>query len=222
MGLLDKLFGKKKEKEFSQEEWEKHYEEKEAGLERVLGKMHHEVGHAIISFEAGGAVDMYYFLEALPGTAFATMELIKPDGTGPIPNKMGTYELVSFTKEVFTTSGDATSPFNLIERRLCGIMTTIGSFSFQAKLQPKETIEVPAGEGEPNLCVILDEYKPNGIEFTIGGKKHMLLLVIEVFRDEMEFAMQNGAAKLFEMLKAKGYYPYSDLNRESVTTQILS
>jgi hypothetical protein len=217
MGFFDKLFGKKvKPKEFTQEEWDKEYEDKQAGLERVLGKMHDMVGHAIIPFDIGGTVDMYYFLNGINGTGFATMELIKPDGTGSKPNRLGTYELVAFTKELYNHDVGEMLPFNTVERRLCGIMTTIGAYSFQAKLEPKETVEVPGKEGEPNFCVVLDEYKPNGIEFTIGNRKHGLLLVIEIFRDEMNYAMKNGSDKLFEKLKAKGHYPYSDLNRESV------
>jgi hypothetical protein len=30
------------------------------------------------------------------------MELLDPDGNGPKPNKLGTYELVAFTKEPIT------------------------------------------------------------------------------------------------------------------------
>lgn len=102
MGLFSKLFGKKeKQREFTEEEWNKDYEEKQKGLEKVLGKMHDMVGHAIIPFDIGGLLDMYYFTQGIAGTGFATMELIKPDGSGPIPNKLGTYELVSFTKELY-------------------------------------------------------------------------------------------------------------------------
>jgi hypothetical protein len=83
-------------------------------------------------------------------------------------------------------------------------------------LEPLETCELPLHEGEPNLCLIFDEYKPDGKEFKIGDKRHGLLLIVEVFREEMEYAMANGTGKLIEKLKRKGYYPYSDLNRESV------
>ena len=217
MGFFQKLFGKKETpREFTEEEWNKAYEDKQAGLERVLGKMHDMVGHALIPFDVGGTVDMYYFLNGISGTGFATMELIKPDGTGSIPNRLGTYELVSFTKEKYNPNEGEMVPYNTIERSLCGIMTTIGAYSFQAKLEPKETIEVPGDEGQPNYCILLDEYKPNGTEFTIGNRKHGLLLVVEVFRDEMEYAMENGSDKLIEKLKSKGHYPYSDLTRESV------
>ena len=217
MGFFQKLFGKKaKPKEFTQEEWDKDYEDKQAGLERVLGKMHDLVGHAIIPFDLGVTVDLYYFPNGISGTGFATMELIKPDGTGSIPNRLGTYELVSFTnQEHIVTDGDM-APFGSIERRLCGIMTTVAAYSFQAKLEPKETVEVPGEEGQENVCILLDQYKPNGIEFTIGNRKHGLLLVVEIFKDEMLYAMENGSDKLIEKLKAKGHYPYSDLTRESV------
>ncbi|MDR2207047.1 MAG: suppressor of fused domain protein [Flavobacteriaceae bacterium] len=217
MNIFKKIFGKKDVKqEFSQEEYDNDYELKMAGLEFVLGKSDNLVGHAIIPFEIGGAVDMYYFPNGIKGTGFATMELLKPDGTGSIPNKLGTYELVAFTKLNYVQDSEETNPFNLIERHICGILTNIGFYSFEAKLEPLETCEIPGKEGQPNICLILDEYKPDGKEFKIGNRKHGLLLVMEVHRDEMEFAMSNGTKKLIEKLKEAGYYPYSDLDRKSV------
>jgi hypothetical protein len=217
MSIFKKLFGKKEvKKEFTQEELDKDYELKMAGLEAVLGKSHDLVGHAIIPFDIGGAVDMYYFPNGIKGTGFATMELLQPDGKGPIPNRLGTYEMVAFTKLDYVQDTTETHPFNLIERKICGIFTGIGNYSFQAKLEPLETIELPQNEGEPNLCLILDEYKPENKEFKIGDRKHGLLLVMEVHRAEMEFAMENGTGKLIDKLKANGFYPYSDLDRKSV------
>ncbi len=217
MGIFKRLFGKQStKKEFTQEEYDKDYELKMNGLEYVLGKSHDLVGHAIIPFELGGTVDMYYFPNGIKGTGFATMELIKPDGTGPISNRLGTYEVVAFTKLDYVLDTVETDPFNLIERHICGILTNIGFYSFQAKLNPLETCELPQKERAPNLCLIFDEYKPDGKEFKIGGKKHGLLLIMEVHRDEMEYAMENGTGKLIEKLKEKGFYPYSDMDRKSV------
>lgn len=215
MNFLKKIFNKNKKVEFSDEEYENHYELKKDALENVLGEMGDVVGHAIIPFEIGGAVDMYYFPNGIEGTGFATMELIKPDGSGSIPNTNGTYELVAFTKEKYVRSTNENAPFNLIERRFCRILTNIGNYSFQAKLSPYETCELPQ-ENEDNICLIFDEYKPNNKEFNIGESKHSLLLVIEIYRDEMDFARSNGTKNLIEKLKLKGHYPYSDLNRESV------
>jgi hypothetical protein len=216
---------------FSDEEYERHYQAKQEALERILGPMHDLVGHAIIPFQVGGAVDMYYFPNGIPGTGFATMELIEPDGSGPKPNRIGTYELVAFTKHrisgkaydilphgsddktVNNAPNDEGSPFNRMERRMCGILTTVGFYSYDAVLNPGDTCEVPGKEGEPHRCLILDQYRES---FQIGDQRHCLLLCLEVFRSEMEYAMQNGSAVVLQKLKEKGYYPYSDLDREPV------
>jgi hypothetical protein len=220
MGFFKKLFGGKKEEEvplksYSDEQNERDHELKQKGLEHVLGKMHDMVGHAIIPFGVGGAVDMYYFPDHIPGTGFATMELMDPDGEGPTPNKLGTYELVAFTKEAYNGNTDTPTPFNRIERHFCGIFTTIANYSFQAVLNPNETCEVPAKD-EANSCLVFDLYQPGGKEFKVGDRKHHLLLCLEIFRSEMEFARKNGTRELFRLLKEKGHYPYSDLDREPV------
>ncbi len=219
MNFLKRLFGKSKKpvtKEFTEQEHELDYELKSQGLENVLGKMHDLVGHAIIPFSVGGAVDMYYFPNHIKGTGFATMELLEPDGTGPLPNRLGTYELVAFTKHDYNTSEDTQTAFNLIERKICGIFTTIGFFSKEAVLNPNETCEIPNGEGEENSCLVFDLYQPDNKEFKIGNRKHHLLLCLEVFRSEMEFARENGSEKLLIKLKQAGHYPYSDLDRQPV------
>lgn len=222
MGFFKKLFGgQKKEKEsipeqeFSQEQSDKDYDDKVKGLEAILGKMYDMVGHAIIPFEIGGAVDMYYFPNHISGTGFATMELLDPDGNGPKPNRLGTYELVAFTRELYNDSEGTETAFNLIERRICGIFTTIGNYSFDAVLNPKETCEIPT-EDDDNRCLIFDNYNPGNKQFKIGDRQHHLLLCLEVFRSEMEFARQNGSDELINKLKVAGHYPYSDLDRKPV------
>jgi Suppressor of fused protein (SUFU) len=220
MSFFKKLFGgqkkeePKQEQDFSEEEYDKDYEQKVLGLETVLGKMYEMVGHAIIPFSVGGAVDMYYFPNHIKGTGFATMELLDPNGDGPLPNRLGTYELVAFTKESYNNDENNETPFNLMERRICGIFTSIGNFSFQATLNPNETCELPSDE-ESN-CLIFDNYCPDGKKFRVGNREHHLLLCLEVFQSEMEFARENGSEMLFSKLKSAGHYPYSDLNREPV------
>lgn len=204
------------QKEFTEEEYNLDYEQKQKGLEDVLGKMHDLVGHAIIPFSVGGAIDMYYFNNHIEGTGFATMELLEPDGTGPLPNRYGTYELVAFTKQEYNNNEDKNTPFNLIERKICGIFTTVGFFSREAVINPNETCEVPNGENKENTCLIFDLYTPENKKFKIGEREHHLLLCLQVFRSEMDFARKNGSEKLLGILKDKGYYPYSDLDRQAV------
>ena len=98
----------------------------------------------------------------------------------------------------------------------CFIFTAIGFFSKEAVLNPNETCEIPNGEGEENSCLVFDLYQPDNKEFKIGDRNHHLLLCLQVFRSEMEFARENGSEELFKKLKQAGHYPYSDLDRQPV------
>lgn len=219
MGILDKLFGRKKDlpkEDFNQEEYDQDYELKKSGLEEVLGEMYNMVGHAIIPFAIGGAVDMYYFTNHIQGTGFATMELLDLDGNGPLSNRHGTYELVAFTKHNYNSGENQQTPFNIAERNACGYLTKIGLYSSQAVLNPMETVEIPNGEGEENTCLVFDKYEPDNKQFKVGERKHHLLLCLQVFRSEMQYARENGSEELFKLLKANNIYPYGDLDREPI------
>lgn len=221
MNFLKKLFGKKKvqeavaEDKFTEDQYDQDYEQKVQGLENILGKMNNIVGHSIIPFAVGGAVDMYYFPNHIEGTGFATMELLDPDGNGPMPNLFGTYELTAFTKQPYSGNAETETAFDSIKRRVCGIFTTIGNYSFDAVLNPYQTCEIPRGD-EDTIYLIFDKYQPGTNEFNIGGRIHHLLLCIEVFKNEMDYARANGGKNLIEKLKEARFYPYSDLDREPV------
>ncbi len=188
------------------------YTLKQKALENILGKMDDMVGHAIIPFDVGGTVDMYRFPQKV-GTAFATMELIDENGAGPKRSTIGTYELIAFTKEEINNQPEK-SNFSAIEQRICGLFTTIGYYSKESVIKPFETAEIPDEDGS-KFCLIFDEYPTNG-KFNYDNKKHGLLLVIEIFESEMNYAMQNNGKALIDLLKKSGYYPYSDLDREKV------
>jgi hypothetical protein len=188
--------------------------QKVAGLERVLGPMADIVGHSIIPFQVGGAVDMYYFPNALPGTAFATMEIVEPGGFGPKIGPLGPYELIGFTKLPFSEL--ETPAFKSITSRMNVIMTSIGNYSRQAVLRPLETVELPGRTPEDSNCLVLDAYRNPDADFIVASQPYGLLMCVEVFRSEMEFAMHNGTGALISRLREAGHYPYSDLDRQAV------
>src|SRR3990170_4449985 len=101
-------------------------------------------------YEAGGPVHMYYFPQPNGSTAFATMQLLKPDGTGPMKSSIGTYELVAFTRHR-VTKPKANAAFELIENRIRAIFTTIGRYSTETILNPGDTAEVPMSESD-RIC----------------------------------------------------------------------
>ena len=203
--------------------WQAAHEAKKAALERVLGPMDDLVGHAPIPFFLGGALDLYYFTRGVPGTGIATMELIATDGSGPKPNDIGTFELVAFTRHRRSGPNHAVTPnarpdsaYDRIERHLAQILNASARYAFKAVLKPGDTCEMPQSEGQPNVCLMLDEYAPNGKRFVINGRRHCLLLYMEVLPRELEEARRSGSAAVLERLKQAGHYPYSDLDRESV------
>ncbi len=213
MKLFKSLFNRE-QKIWNAEAIDLFFEEKNKVMPTVLGEQVPSVGHAIVGFDVGGQVDMYYYIPKEGGTLFATQELIRPTGEKSIRNEKGYYELVALTKEAYQDVKIGEGPFGEIERRMCGIFTGVARFSYQAKLEPLETCEFPV-EGEESRCLIFDSYEGHS-DFKIDGESYGLLLVIEVFREEMEYARTKGTRKLIELLKEKGHYPFSDLNREAV------
>lgn len=204
------------EEEFTQEQYDRDYEQKQQGLEAILGKMHNMVGHSIVPFYMGGSVDLYYFLNHIKGTGFATMELLDLEGNGPLPNELGTYELVAFTREQYSEDRNSQSPFNVIATRIRDNLTAVGGYSYETVFNPGDTYESVFGENDENRYMILDNYIPENEEFKVGERKHHLLLCMEIFKSEMDFARAKGSEKLFKRLNGAGYYPYSDLDREPV------
>ena len=165
--------------------------------------------------------------------------LYRPDGSGPIPNKLGTYELIACTRHEASSisledskkilqqikealkSGSSSGPrirteFDNITDRIYKILTTMANFSFETKLEPNEMAEIPGDQKDPSCCLIFDEFHPGDKSFEIEGKSYGLLLCIEIHRSEMQYAKRNGGKSLIDKLKTAGFYPYSDIERRPV------
>jgi hypothetical protein len=191
-------------------EWHK---KKSEFLKSLLGKQHGTVRHALIPFAIGGGLDLYYYPNGIPGTAIATKELVDRHGNGPSNRAYPAYELVMFTKHALNLdeAKDDTTPFGSAHRNINRILNRIARYCTEATLNPNDTCEFPKEmKGVGGKCLIFDGYSPTD---SAGPNGMGLLLIMEVFRSEMAFAMENGGDKLFQMLKDAGHYPYSDLDR---------
>ncbi|HEV3144652.1 MAG TPA: suppressor of fused domain protein [Gemmataceae bacterium] len=194
-------------------EWD---ERKSAYMEASLGKEHDMVMHALIPYALGGGLDLYYYPNGLPGTAIATKELSEGPNEGSSNDVYRSFELVMFTKHRLDLdqAGDETTPFGRAHANINAILNLIARYSEQATLNPNETCEFPAEfEGVGGKCLILDGFACHSDDV---AEAFGLLAIIEVFRSEMEYARKHGGAKLIERLKAKGHYPYSDMDRKPV------
>jgi hypothetical protein len=192
------------------------YDRKSALMEEMLGKEHDIVMHAIIPYAIGGGLDLYYYPNGITGTAVATKELSELPGEGSSNDVYKCYELVMFTRHPIDLDAatDEGTPFGRAHTVINLVLTRIAQYSAQATLNPDETCEFPTDMATVGgRCLIFDGYSsyPDDQPAEFG-----LLGVIEVFRSEMAYAREHSGAKLLERLKAKGHYPYSDLDREPV------
>jgi hypothetical protein len=211
---LKNLFSRKKlYDEAASEAW---YDEKSSLMEAILGKEHDMVMHAMIPYALGGALDLYYFPNGIEGVAVATKELSEVPGEGSTNDWFDCYELAMFTKEELSLE-DAhheETRFGAIHTNINAILNCIARYSEQARLNPGETCEFPEDmDTVGGKCLIFDGY---GAFDNADRQPFGILAAIEVFRQEMDFARENGGSVLIERLKQAGHYPYSDLDREPV------
>ncbi len=215
--MFGKLFGKNKKLSEEEEEKleDKWYDDKSSLMESILGKEHGMVMHAIIPYEVGGALDLYYFPNGIDGTGIATKELSFACRESSSNDKYDKYELVMFTKEELDLDNahDENSNFGIAHQNISSILNPIAQYSEQVKLNPNETCEFPADfEGIGGKCLIFSDYE----KLHNPQKEFGLMAVIEIHRSEMEYAMEYGGAELIRLMKEKGVYPYSDMNREPI------
>jgi hypothetical protein len=195
---------------------ERWYEHKSQLLESSLGESHDTVMHAIIPYAIGGALDLYYYPNGLPGTAIATMELSELPNEGSSNDMYRSYEIVMFTRHQIDLASayDDSTAFGRAHKNINAILNIIAPYSAEATLNPNDTCEFPVEiEHVGGKCLIFDAYACHSDDMV---ENFGLLAIIEIFRSEMEYARTHGASELFNRLKAKGYYPYSDLDRDPV------
>lgn len=199
--------------ETAAQEWD---ERKSLLMEGLLGESHDRVMHALIPYAIGGALDLYYYPNRIPGTAIATKELSELPREGSKNDVFDCYELVMFTRHPVELEQvkNQNHPFGRIHKTISAILNPMARYSAEACLNPRETCEFPQEfDHIGGKCIIFDAYPDSN---PANPEKFGLLAIIEVFRSEMEYAQHHGTAALIERLKAAGHYPYSDMDRKPV------
>ena len=191
-------------------------ERKSQHMEIILGREHDMVMHAIIPYAIGGGLDLYYYPHGIIGTAIATKELSELPNSGSSNRRFTCYELAMFTRFQLDLeeARDETTPFGKAHSNINIILNQIAPYSATASLNEWETCAFPTEmEKVGGKCLIFDSYGAASDEMV---QSFGVLAIIEVFPSEMAFARSDGGAELIGRLKAAGYYPYSDLDREPV------
>lgn len=211
--LFGFTFGRSEEDEQRiEEEW---YDKKSAYMADILGPEHDMVMHAIIPYEVGGALDLYYFPNGIEGTAVATKELSYALRKSSSNRKFKKYELVMFTRVPLDLDDakDEDTPFGKAHHYINSVLNPVARYSEMAELNPGDTSEFPTEfEGIGGKCFIFSDYGSK----TEAQEPFGLMTLIEIHRNEMAFARENSGEELIERLKEKGVFPYSNTDRPPV------
>jgi len=164
-------------------------------LEQVFGSGHNDVLHTPHPFVLGGNAEVLAFYNRLGGAVYVTAELTgKPDAC------YADYELM-----ICHRSPDEWGP-NVISR--------LAPYTQEAFIDAGETMEID--QATPPDSQIKAFLFDTFASFTLFGQKNELRLCIGITKPELEFRMRSGPERLLEILKRRGVYPFTDLQRDSV------
>ncbi|QQE10420.1 hypothetical protein JD969_13015 [Planctomycetota bacterium] len=207
--------------EASKSDMETFTHDKVKAMGKLLGHRHEFVFKDILK---DGKLEVREYQGKLPGTAMATCQLIGPDGEGPKPNKLGTYELVMFTKvkrpEGFVVrynANDVTEfdrAYFKLYLVLRDIMDKVGKIAMEDVIEPKDALDVTCEVTGRTYHCVFDELKFKRNHFEFEGEDHGLLLCVLVFESEYLYAKNNGVRALMNEFKKAEIYPYSNLKRK--------
>jgi hypothetical protein len=185
-------------------------------MEQMLGPRHELGAQAKRAYADGGALNLFFFPQASGGVAIATQELSRWPYPSPKNDEFDQFELVWMTRHPLDSEGGigGTSPFATAYKAATPSLNLMARYAEQATLNSGDTSEfpprMPQVGGKTFVMFGLDQRSSD----LVG--RFGLMLLVEVFRSEMDFARDNGSAALRERLEAAGVYPYSDLDREPV------
>jgi len=171
-------------------------------LTEILGNQSDTVLHAVIPFEFGwengGLADVYIYEQHIPGIIYITGDLI---GKNQKPSDAGNYELMVCHRKGMDWGPE--------------LISNLAYFTLDESINSGETMDLSGrflSDQSKISSVIFDKYA----NFKVDGSDYGLMLVIGITSDELAYKEKNGGKALIEILKEKGIYPFTDLDRESV------
>jgi suppressor of fused protein SUFU len=185
-------------------EWERIWDARIAALTPLLGKPADSVYHAATPMYLGGYADVLPFPDYAPGMTYVTADLTGED-VGQIPSSLGNYELMVCAREELPRAADMIS---LLARYTC-----------EARLEPGETMDLPDFfPGSVIRALLFAHPGTKPVQFRFLGQSYGLLLCIGITAEELAFKHANGSVALLELLTGQDIFPYTILQRESVTS----
>ena len=182
------------------EERDEWWDARQEALASVLGEPDELAGLAIIPLFLDGWADTLTFRGHVEGVVYTTCDLIGDDRQKP--TALGNYELMICHR--------ADNEWGQ------GIVSSLARYTQDACVEPWDTMELrhAAPEGSVIVAFLFVPYT----RFKVLGQDCGLLLCLGITSDELEVCRsgKKAKAKLFERLRNRGVFPYTDLERDSV------
>jgi hypothetical protein len=183
-------------------EWQKIWDARIAGLKPILGRPTDTVLHAVIPFQLGGSADVLPFPDYMPGITYVTAEMTGED-VGQRPTTLGNFELMICTRQELRKAGD--------------LISKLARYTCDAELEAGETMDLGTFFDDSTIrALLLTHPREQSVHFEFLGQRYGLLLCIGITVEELAFAQANGSDSLLTLLKQHGVFPYTTPDRPSV------
>ncbi len=186
-----------------QDDWQKVWDARVTALTPILGRPADRVFHAPVPMYLGGFADVLPFPDYVAGMTYVTADLTGED-VGQLPTSLGNYELMVCVREELPRAAD--------------VISRLARYTCEAELEPGESMDLKdffAGSVIEALLFTHPGEQP--VEFEFLGQRYGLLLCIGITGAELAFKRAHGADQLLALLRERGVFPYTMLQRESVT-----
>lgn len=184
------------------DEWQRIWDARIAGLTPVLGKPADKVLHAVIPFQLGGSADVLPFPDFVSGISYVTAEMTGED-VGQRPNSLGHYELMICARQELKKAGD--------------LISMLARYTCDAVLEPGETMDLNTFFGDSTIRALLFTHPAeHPVHFEFLGQCYGVLLCIGITAEELAFKQSNGSARLLQLLREHAVFPYTTPDRPSV------
>jgi hypothetical protein len=183
--------------------WKRVWNARICALNPILGRQADRVFHSAVPMCFGGFADVVPFPDYLPGMTYVTVNLTGED-VGQLPTSLGNYELMVCVREESSRAAD--------------LISRLARYTCEAELEPGESMDLKDFFGSSVIEGLLFTHPGDQpVEFEFLGQRYGLLLCIGITGAELAFKHAHGADPLLALLRERGVFPYTVLQRESVT-----
>ncbi len=184
------------------DDWQKIWDARVAGLTSLLGAPTDVVYHAVLPFYLGGAADALAFPNFVPGITYVTAELTGED-VGQRPTTLGNYELMVCARQELQPA--------------CDLISRLARYTCDAELEPGETMDIGPFFGDSTIRALLFTHpREQPVQFELLGQRCGLLLGIGITAKELAYKTAHGAEALLALLRQHGVFPYTIPDRPTV------